>query len=78
MESLPQYKDIFSASHKKHVSKKVFAGFVFVFLLALIAYLSAATTFLTSFYHVFILFFVVNIYDLLILESDYFVIVKSQ
>lgn len=72
VEELPQYADVIKNVEKKHMSKKIAAAFVFSFVLSIVAYLSGARTFLTAFYHVFILFFVVNIYDMLVLDIGLF------
>lgn len=68
VESLPEYADSINHTERKHLSAKMISIFVFAVVLAVIAYLSGATVFITAFVHVFIIFFVVNIYDLLILD----------
>ncbi|OPX42261.1 hypothetical protein CLHUN_39120 [Ruminiclostridium hungatei] len=68
VESLPQYKDMLSVTKKKNVFRKIVGTVIAVFLLAGLAYLSGKTTFISAFSHVFILFFVVNLYDLVILD----------
>jgi hypothetical protein len=72
VENLPQYKDTIKADEKKHISLKIISVFVFAILLAIVAYFSGAITFLEVFKHVFILFFVVNVYDLLVLDVGIF------
>ena len=72
VESLPQYADVIKKTEKKHIFKKIIAVFVFGFILSIIAYLSGAKTFIPAFKHVFILFFVVNIYDMLVLDIGLF------
>ena len=66
--NLPQYKDILSATKKKNVARKIIGTFIAVILLALMAFYSGKTSFVTAFTHVFVLFFVVNIYDLIIFD----------
>lgn len=68
VESLPQYKDILSVTKSKNVLRKTVGTVIAIFLLAGLAYLSGKTTFISAFQHVFILFFVVNLYDLIILD----------
>lgn len=66
--SLPEYKDIMRTTKKKNIARKLFGTIIAVFILALIALFSGKTTFVPAFIHVFILFFVVNMYDLIILD----------
>ncbi|MFI3283910.1 MAG: hypothetical protein R3Y57_02385 [Erysipelotrichaceae bacterium] len=68
VKSLPQYKDLFEQEHQKHVLRKILAAIISVFSLALIAYFSNARSFSSAFYHTFMIFFVVNIYDLIVLD----------
>ena len=68
VEELPQYKGTINQREKSHVCKKIFGVIFFVIVLSGVAYLSGCRSFGTTFCHVFILFFVVNIYDLLVLE----------
>ncbi len=72
IESLPQYKDIIETKKKKHILAKYIFACVLVIILGLIAYFSNARTFSSAFFHVFILFFVVNIYDVIILDIGIF------
>lgn len=68
VEGLPQYKECIKKTEKKHLSIKILSIFVFAFVLCVVAYLSGAKTFIQVFNHVFILFFVVNLFDLLIMD----------
>ena len=77
VESLPQYKGTIKQREKAHISKKIVGLIVFVFLLAGVAYLSGCRSFGTTFIHVVTLFFVVNIYDLIVLDWGIFAIVRS-
>lgn len=77
VESLPQYKDCIKQKEKKHLSIKILSIFVFALVLYIIAYMSGARTFIQVFTHVFIIFFVVNLYDLLIMDLLIFRNVKS-
>ena len=72
VEELPQYKDTIKSREKKHAYQKLIAVFVFVIVLAALAYFSGCRTFSTTFRHVFILFFVVNFYDFLVLDWGHF------
>lgn len=72
VEALPQYKDTIKKTEKRHILIKIMGAFLFVLILAAIAYFSGATTFKEAFLHVFFLFFIVNIYDLLILDIGVF------
>lgn len=68
VESLPEYKDSIKTEEKNHIIKKISGLFLFAIILAVVSYLSGATTFKAAFYHTFILLFIVNMYDLLILD----------
>ena len=72
VEELPQYKGTIKQREKAHVSKKVFGLAFFVIVLSSVAYLSGCRSFGTTFFHVFILFFVVNMYDLIVLDWGIF------
>lgn len=72
MENLPQYKDIIEAEEKRHLSIKLISVLIFAIVLAVVAYYSGARNFTSSFFHVFIIFFVVNIYDLIVLDIGVF------
>jgi len=72
VEVLPQYKDVIKQEEKKHVGKKIFGVFFFAFVLAIVAYLSGCRDFATTFIHVFVLFAVVNLYDLIVLDWGVF------
>ena len=72
VEELPQYKGTIKQREKAHISKKIVGLIVFVFFLAGVAYLSGCRSFGTTFIHVFTLFFVVNIYDLIVLDWGIF------
>lgn len=68
VEGLPQYQGIIKSAEKKHIWKKIIAAIISTILLSLIAYFSGAKTFSSVFWHVFILFSSVNIYDLFVLD----------
>ena len=72
VEQLPQYAGCIKEREKKHISKKIFGLFFFVVLLAMVAYFSGCREFVDTFFHVFMLFFVVNIYDMLVLDWGIF------
>ena len=72
VEQLPQYAGCIKERKKKHISKKIFGVFFFAVLLAIVAYFSGCREFADTFFHVFMLFFVVNIYDMLVLDWGIF------
>ncbi len=72
VEELPQYKDNIKKREKAHACQKLIAFFVFVIVLASLAFISGCRTFGTTFCHVFLLFFVVNMYDFLVLDWGHF------
>lgn len=68
VESLPQYKEIIKKRERKHLGIKFISIFVFALILCIVAYFSGAKTIENVFKHVFILFFFVNIYDLIVMD----------
>lgn len=72
VEQLPQYEGCIKEKEKKHISKKIFGLFFFAILLAIVAYFSGCREFTDTFFHVFMLFFVVNIYDMVVLDWGIF------
>ena len=72
VEQLPQYAGCIKEREKKHISIKIFGVFFFAVLLAIVAYLSGCRGFVDTFFHVFMLFFIVNIYDMLVLDWGVF------
>lgn len=72
VENLPQYKYIIQAEEKRHLSIKLIAVLIFAIVLAVVAYYSGAKNFTSAYFHVFILFFVVNIYDMIVLDIGIF------
>jgi hypothetical protein len=76
-ESLPQYKDGIKKKEKRHIWFKILGAFAFVLILAVIAFFSGATTFKEAFLYVFFLFFIVNIYDLFIMDIGIFMHCKK-
>lgn len=77
VESLPQYQGTIKKQEKKHLTIKILAVFVFALILCVVAYLSHARTFLEVFKHVFTIFFVVNLYDLIVMDLIIFRNVKA-
>lgn len=63
VEQLLQYAGCIKERKKKHISKKIFGVFFFAVLLAIVAYFSGCREFADTFFHVFMLFFVVNIME---------------
>ncbi|WP_346867393.1 MULTISPECIES: hypothetical protein [unclassified Clostridium] len=72
VENLPQYKDVIKVEEKRHLSVKLIAVLIFAIVLAVVAYYSGAKNFKSAYIHVFILFFVVNIYDMIVLDIGLF------
>ena len=72
VEQLPQYADCIKEREKKHISKKIFGVFFFAGILAIVAYFSGCRSFADTFFHVFILFVAVNLYDMLVLDWGVF------
>lgn len=72
VESLPEYKNSIKRTEKGHLLKKVIAVFVFIILLSAVAYFSGARKFETAFLHVFVLFFAVNLFDVIVLDIGVF------
>ncbi|WP_346869074.1 hypothetical protein [Clostridium sp. UBA5119] len=72
VENLPQYKDVIKEEEKRHLSIKLIAVLIFTIVLAVVAYYSGAKNFKSAYIHVFILFFVVNIYDMIVLDIGLF------
>ena len=72
VEELPQYAGCIKQKEKKHISKKIFGLFFFAGVLAIVAYFSGCREFVDTFFHVFIIFFVVNIYDMVVLDWGIF------
>ena len=72
VEELPQYKGTIKQREKNHIGKKIFGLIFFVIVLSCVSYLSGCQNFSTTFIHVFIIFLVVNIYDLVVLDWGIF------
>lgn len=72
VEELPQYQGTIKQREKAHVGKKIFGMIFFTLLLSGVAYLSGCRSFGTTFFHVFILFLSVNLYDLIVLDWGIF------
>ncbi len=72
VENLPQYKDVIKVEKKRHLSIKLISVLIFAIVLAVVAYYSGAKNFKSAYIHVFILFFVVNIYDMIVLDIGLF------
>lgn len=68
VESLPQYKDSIKKKEKSHIIRKVISCLIAVFFLAALVWFSGAKTFDSAFFYSFGLFFVVNMYDMLVLD----------
>lgn len=77
IESLPMYKDTIKHREKKHILIKILFVLILPLILGIVAHLSGAETFFEIFKHVFILFFFVNIYDLVVIYLLIFRNVKA-
>ncbi len=77
VESLPEYKDSIKKTKTTHLTIKIVSLFVFALVLCIVAYLSGAKTPFEVFRHVSIIFFVVNLYDLVIMDLLIFRNVKA-
>lgn len=66
--SLPQYEDVLGVTKKKNIVRKIVGTLIAVIILSFLAFFSGKTTFVLAFVHVFTLFFVVNMYDLIIFD----------
>lgn len=65
---LPQYKDFIASVERKNWKRKILGTLLISIILAVLAYFSGKRTFETAFFHVFVLFLVVNLYDLIIFD----------
>lgn len=72
VEQLPQYRDTIKGREKAHLTKKLVGLIFFVLLFAAVAYLSGCRSFAEAFLHVFVIFFSVNIFDLVVLDWGVF------
>ncbi|MDR1330089.1 MAG: hypothetical protein LBK23_10870, partial [Oscillospiraceae bacterium] len=68
VEALPEYKSTIKALERKHIARKIAAVILFAIIFAAIARLSGLKTFKKVFANTFMLFFVVNLYDLIVLD----------
>ena len=72
VEQLPQYSGVIKDREKAHFGKKIGGILLFVVLMAGVAYGSGCRSFGEVFRHVFVLFFAVNVYDLIVLDWGVF------
>ena len=68
VEQLPEYKNMIGTVERRHVIIKIIGAFLIALVLAVISYLAGNKTFIQVFINTFILFFVVNLYDLIVLD----------
>jgi hypothetical protein len=68
VEELPEYKNIVGKIERKHFIIEIIGAFLIALVLAVISYLTDDKTFFQVFINTFILFFVVNLYDLIVLD----------
>lgn len=77
VESLPQYKDCIQTKEKKHLSIKIIFILLLILIMTAVAYFSGARDFQSAFFHNFILFMVVNLYDLFVMDLGFFMHCKK-
>ena len=65
---LPKYKDFIASVEQKNWKRKIAGAFLVAVFLGGVAYFSGKRTFEMAFYHVFVLFFAVNMYDLIVFD----------
>jgi membrane-associated HD superfamily phosphohydrolase len=68
VESLPEYQNVIKKIERKNIVKKIIASILIAIIFAAISYFSGAKTFLKTLVNTFIMFFVVNLYDLIVLD----------
>ena len=68
VETLPEYKEIIGKIKRKNILNKIIAIIFIAIVLAIISYISGARTFFNLFLTSFIIFTVVNLYDLIVLD----------
>ncbi|WP_099469561.1 hypothetical protein [Konateibacter massiliensis] len=65
---LPQYKDYINSVEHNQWKRKILGAFLISMLFAALAYFSGKRTFVAAFFHVFLLFSSVNLYDLIVCD----------
>ncbi|MEK3901411.1 hypothetical protein [Paenibacillus sp. FSL R7-0179] len=65
---LPQYKEYISSIERNNWKRKILSVILFAIFFAFVAFFSGNQTFSSSFFHVFVLFLSVNLYDLIVLD----------
>jgi hypothetical protein len=70
--SLPEYSAAFKVKSKIQITIKIIFAVIISVLLGVIAYFSGAKTFFDAFVYVFALFFIVNVYDMVVLDIIFF------
>jgi hypothetical protein len=68
VEKLQKYKNIVVTIKRKHIIIKIIGAFLIALVLAVISYLTGNKTFFLVFINTFILFTIVNLYDLIVLD----------
>ncbi|GAA0180974.1 hypothetical protein SH2C18_35750 [Clostridium sediminicola] len=68
VKSLPQYQSEIKKYETKHITAKLLFALVCIILMAAVAWFSGWRTSREAFINIFILFFIVNLYDLFILD----------
>lgn len=65
-------KDSIQKREKAHIGKKIFGTVFFIIVFSAVAYFSGYRDFKSTFFHGFILFLVVNLFDLFVLDMGIF------
>lgn len=65
---LPEYKDYINKVEQKNWIRKIAGALLVSLLLAFVAFFSGNKTFSSAFFHVFVLFLSVNLYDLIVFD----------
>lgn len=72
VENLPQYKNTIHKEKKNHILKKLISIPLFVAFIAFLSWIAGARTFESAFIHSFLLFLIVNLWDLIVLDWIWF------
>lgn len=68
VESLPEYQGMLKKTEAKDILRKIIGAVIIMVILALVSYFSGAKTFKTAFWHSFIIFQAVNLFDIIVLD----------
>lgn len=68
VESLPEYKGTLKKAETKDIFRKLIGVIISIILIGVIAFFSDAKTFTSAFWHCFILFQSINLFDVIVLD----------